>query len=51
MAKKQKTEKVEAPVVETQTVEAPKPKKVESKKPGWEIKKRSDMTSCHVGPF
>ena len=40
MAKKQKTEKVEAPVVETQTVEAPKPKKVESKKSSWEIRDR-----------
>ena len=35
MAKKQKTEKVEVPVVET-----PKPKKVETKKPEWEIKDR-----------
>ena len=40
MAKKQKTEKVEAPVVEPQTVEAPKPKKVESKKSSWEIRDR-----------
>ena len=40
MANKQKTEKVEAPVVETQTVEAPKPKKVESKKSSWEIRDR-----------
>ena len=41
MAKKQKTEKVEVPVVETQVVEAPKPKKVENKKPEWEIKDRT----------
>jgi len=41
MAKKQETkEKVEIPVVETQVVEAPKPKKVEPKKPEWEIKDR-----------
>jgi len=35
MAKKQKTQEVEVPVVET-----PKPKKVETKKPEWEIKDR-----------
>ena len=40
MAKKQKTEKVEVPVVETPVVETPKPKKIESKKPDWEIKNR-----------
>ena len=40
MAKKQKTEKVEVPVVETPIVETPKPKKVELKKPSWEIKDR-----------
>ena len=40
MAKKQKTEKVEVPVVETPIVETPKPKKVENKKPSWEIKDR-----------
>ena len=40
MAKKQKTEKVEVPVVETPVVETPKPKKVEIKKPTWEIKDR-----------
>jgi len=41
MAKKQKTEKkVEVPVVETLVVETPKPKKVEPKKPEWEIKDR-----------
>ena len=40
MAKKQKTEKVEVPVVETPVVETPKPKKVETKKPTWEIKDR-----------
>ena len=38
MAKKQ--EKVEVPVVETPVVETPKPKKVEIKKPEWEIKDR-----------
>jgi hypothetical protein len=38
MAKKQ--EKVEVPVVETPVVETPKPKKVEIKKPTWEIKDR-----------
>ena len=40
MAKKQKTEKVEAPVVKTPVVETPKPKKVEPKKPKWEVKDR-----------
>jgi len=40
MAKKQKTEKAEVPVVETPVVETPKPKKVEPKKPTWEIKDR-----------
>ena len=40
MAKKQKTEKAEVPVVETPVVETPKPKKVELKKPTWEIKDR-----------
>ena len=42
MAKKQETkkEKVEVPVVETPVVETPKPKKVELKKPTWEIKDR-----------
>jgi len=40
MAKKQKTEKVEVPAVETLVVETPKPKKVENKKPNWEIKDR-----------
>ena len=40
MAKKQKTEKVEVPVVETPIVETPKPKKIEQKKPEWEIKDR-----------
>jgi len=40
MAKKQKTEKAEVPVVETLVVETPKPKKVEPKKPTWEIKDR-----------
>jgi len=40
MAKKQKTKEVEVPVVETPVVEAPKLKKVEPKKPTWEIKDR-----------
>ena len=41
MAKKQETKKeVEVPVVETPIVETPKPKKVENKKPEWEIKNR-----------
>ena len=40
MTKKQKTEKVEVPVVETPVVETPKPKKVETKKPKWEIRDR-----------
>ena len=40
MAKKQKTEKVEVPVVETPVVETPKPKKIENKKPKWEVKDR-----------
>ena len=42
MAKKKqiKKEMVEVPVVETPVVETPKPKKVESKKPKWEIKDR-----------
>ena len=38
MAKKQ--EEVEVPVVETPVVETQKPKKVETKKPEWEIKDR-----------
>jgi len=46
MAKKQTAAKaapkqeVEAPSVETQVVEAPKPKKTEPKKPDWEVKDR-----------
>ena len=40
MAKKQKTEKAEVPVVETPVVETPKPKKVEPKKSKWEIRDR-----------
>ena len=39
MAKKTNKE-VEVPVVETPVVETPKPKKVENKKPKWEIKDR-----------
>ena len=47
MAKKQKTQKVVEPLiekdfeeVETPVMEKPKPKKVEPKKPSWEIKDR-----------
>ena len=40
MAKKQKTQEVEVPVVETPVVATQKPKKVEPKKPTWEIKDR-----------
>jgi len=40
MAKKQKTEKVEVPVAEAPVVEAIKTKKVEPKKPTWELKDR-----------
>ena len=40
MAKKTKKEEVEVPVVETPVVETPTPKKVETKKPEWEIKDR-----------
>ena len=41
MAKKQETKKeVKVPVVETPVVETPKPKKVETKKPTWEVKDR-----------
>ena len=40
MAKKTKKEEVEVPVVETPVVETPTPKKVEIKKPKWEIKDR-----------
>ena len=56
MAKKQKTEKVEVPVVETPVVETPvvetqKPKKVESKKPKWEIKDRMYMLKGDKKPL
>jgi hypothetical protein len=41
MAKKEtKKQKVEVPVVDTQTVETPKPKKVEKQKETWEVKDR-----------
>ena len=40
MAKKTKNEEVEVPVVDTPVVETPKLKKVEPKKPDWEIKDR-----------
>jgi hypothetical protein len=51
MAKKQKTEKVEVPVVETPVVETPKPKKVETKKPKWEIKDRTYFLKGGVKPI
>ena len=40
MAKKQKTQKVEVPIIETPVVEIQKPKKIENKKPKWEVKDR-----------
>jgi hypothetical protein len=40
MAKKTKNTEVEVPVVETPVVETLKPKKVETKKPEWEVKDR-----------
>ena len=40
MAKKQKTQEVEVPVVEAPVVETPKPKKLQPVKPEWEIKDR-----------
>ena len=40
MAKKQKTQEVGVPVVETPVVETPKPKKTQPVKPAWEIKDR-----------
>ena len=46
MAKKQKTKKVETPVVET-----PKPKKVESTKPEWEIKDRMYYLNYNLTPL
>jgi len=40
MAKKQKTEKVEVPVVETPTVKTQTPKNIKSEEPKWEVKDR-----------
>ena len=40
MAKKQKTQEVEVPVVEAPVVETLKPKKVQPTKPAWEVKDR-----------
>jgi hypothetical protein len=40
MAKKQKTQEVEVPVVEAPVVETPKPKKSQPVKPEWEVKDR-----------
>ena len=52
MAKKQETKKeVEVPVVETPVVETPKPKKVESKKPTWEIKDRMYYLKNNMSPL
>ena len=52
MAKKKETkEKVEVPVVETLVVETPKPKKVEPKKPSWEIKDRMYYLKNNMSPL
>ena len=51
MAKKQKTQKVEVPVVETLVVETPKPKKVESKKDTWEVKDRQYYLRGDLSPL
>ena len=52
MAKKQETKKeVEVPVVETPVVETPKPKKIESKKPEWEIKDRQYYLTGGLSPL
>jgi len=55
MAKKQKTEEVEVPVVETQVVEAPKPKRVEPKKKsaddGWIIQDRTYLLKDGTKPL
>ena len=51
MAKKQETKKVEVPVVETPVVETPKPKKVEIKKPSWEIKDRMYYLKNNMSPL
>ena len=58
MAKKQKTQKVVEPLiekdfeeVETPVMETPKPKKVEPKKPSWEIKDRVYVLSNGKSPL
>ena len=51
MAKKQKTEKVEVPVVETLVVETPKPKEVEPKEPKWEMKDRMYYLTHNRSPL
>ncbi len=58
MAKKQKTEKVVEPLiekdfeeVETPVMETPKPQKVESKKPKWEVKDRMYMLKSDKKPL
>ena len=52
MAKKQETKKeVEVPVVETLIVETQKPKKVEPKKPSWEIKDRMYYLTNNRSPL
>ena len=51
MAKKQKTQEVEVPVVKTPVVETPKPKKVEPKKPTWEIKDRTYFLTNNRSPL
>ena len=55
MAKKQKTEEVEVPVVETQVVEAPKPKRIEPKKKsandGWVIQDRTYLLKDGTKPL
>ena len=51
MAKKQKTEKAEVPVVETPVVETPKPKKVEPAKAGWEVKDRMYYLNYGIEPL
>jgi len=51
MAKKQKIQEVEVPVVETPVVETQKPKKVESKKPTWEIKDRVYYLKSNLKPL
>ena len=51
MANKQKTEKVEVPVVETPIVETLKPKKVELKKTKWEIRDRVYYLKSNLKPL